>query len=93
MIAGDAEAEVGGERERLTAGDLAAVPAMVPHGVVNIGTETLKVVGFFPASEIISTFKESVQPFGVAVLNQGAPPPPASESTTGSPRESSLASS
>ena len=47
---------------------------MVPHGLVNVGNETVKVVGFFSESEVISTFKEPVQPFGAAVLNQGAPP-------------------
>jgi quercetin dioxygenase-like cupin family protein len=93
VVAGDAEAEVGNERRRLSAGDLAVIPAMVPHGVANVGTKTVKVVGFFSESEIISTFNESVQPFGVAVLNQGAPPPAASESTTGSASESSVASS
>jgi hypothetical protein len=50
---------------------------MVPHGVVNVGTETVKVVGFFSEPEIISTFNEPVQPFGATVLNQGAPPPAA----------------
>jgi len=93
MVAGDAEAQVGDERERLTAGDLAVIPAMVPHSVVNVGTETVKVVGFFAESEIISTFNESVQPFGVAVLNQGAPPPAPSGSTAGSPSESAVTSS
>ena len=34
-----------------------------------------RVVGFFSESEIISTFKEPVQPFGATVLNQGAPAP------------------
>ena len=57
------------------AGDLAVIPAMVPHGLVNVGTETVKVVGFFSESEIISSFDEPVQPFGIAVLNQGAPAP------------------
>jgi quercetin dioxygenase-like cupin family protein len=89
VVAGDAEARVGDERRRLSAGDLAVIPAMVPHGVVNVGSETVKVVGFFSESEIISTFNEPVQPFGAAVLNQGAPPPAASGSTTGSPSESS----
>jgi quercetin dioxygenase-like cupin family protein len=93
VVAGDAEARVGDERRRLSAGDLAVIPAMVPHGVVNVGGETVKVVGFFSESEIISTFNEPVQPFGAAVLNQGAPPPAASGSTTGSPSESSGASS
>jgi len=75
LVAGEAEAEVGNERGRLAAGDLAVIPAMVPHGLVNVGDETLKVVGFFSESEIISSFDEPVQPFGVAVLNQGAPAP------------------
>ena len=75
IITGEAEAEVGEQRGRLSAGDLAVIPAMVPHGLTNVGTETVKVVGFFSESEIISTFNEPVQPFGAAVLNQGAPPP------------------
>jgi quercetin dioxygenase-like cupin family protein len=93
VVAGEAEAHIGDERGRLTAGDLAVIPAMVPHGLANVGTQTVKVVGFFSEPEIISTFKEPVQPFGAAVLNQGAPPPVASGSTTGSPSESSGASS
>ncbi len=92
VVAGNAQAEVGGERRRLSAGDLAVIPAMVPHAVANIGRDTVKVVGFFSQSEIISTFNEPVQPFGAAVLNQGAPPPAASGSTTGSAGEPSVAS-
>jgi quercetin dioxygenase-like cupin family protein len=75
VVAGEAEAEVGDERGHLAAGDLAVIPAMVPHGLLNVGDETVKVVGFFSESEIISTFKEPMQPIGAAVLNQGAPPP------------------
>ena len=75
FVAGEAEAEVGDERGRVGAGDLAVIPAMVPHGLVNVGTETVRVVGFFSESEIISSFDEPVQPFGIAVLNQGAPAP------------------
>lgn len=92
LVAGDAEARVADERGRLTAGDLAVIPAMVPHGVVNVGSETVKVVGFFSESEIISTFNEPVQPFGAAVLNQGAPPPAPSGATTGSASEPAGAS-
>jgi quercetin dioxygenase-like cupin family protein len=93
VVAGEAEAQVGDERRRLTAGDLAVIPAMVPHGLVNVGTETVKVVGFFSESEIISTFNEPVQPFGAAVVNQGAPPPALSGSTTEVAEESLGASS
>jgi quercetin dioxygenase-like cupin family protein len=75
IVAGEAEAEVGDERGRIGAGDLAVIPAMVPHGLVNVGTETVKVVGFFSEAEIISSFDEPVQPFGISVMNQGAPAP------------------
>jgi quercetin dioxygenase-like cupin family protein len=93
VVAGEAEAQVGDERGRLAAGDLAVIPAMVPHGLVNVGMETVKIVGFFSESEIISRFNEPVQPFGATVLNQGAPPPAASGSTAESPRASSGPSS
>jgi quercetin dioxygenase-like cupin family protein len=75
VVSGEAEAEIGDERGRISAGDLAVIPAMVPHGLVNIGDQTVKVVGFFSESEIISTFDEPMQPIGASVLNQGAPPP------------------
>jgi len=74
VVAGEVEAEAGDKRGRLAVGDLAVIPAMVPHGIVNVGNETAKIMGFFSRSEVISTFEEPVQPFGVAVLNQGAPP-------------------
>ena len=53
--------------------DLAVIPEMRPHGLVNVGDEPVKVVGFFCQPEIISTFDEPVRPVGRAVLNQGAP--------------------
>jgi quercetin dioxygenase-like cupin family protein len=92
VVAGDAEAQVADERRRLSTGELAVIPAMMPHAVVNVGSETVKVVGFFSQSEVISTFNESVQPFGATVLNQGAPPPAANGSTTGSAGEPSASS-
>ena len=73
IVEGEAEAHVGDERGPVRAGDLAVIPEMVPHGLVNVGDEPVKVVGFFCRPEIISTFDEPVQPVGQAVLNQGAP--------------------
>ena len=75
LISGQAEAEVGDERGRLAAGDLAVIPAMVPHSLVNTGEEPLKVIGFFSEAEIVSSFDEPIQPIGAAVLTQGAPVP------------------
>jgi quercetin dioxygenase-like cupin family protein len=73
VVRGEAEAEVGSERCRLRAGDLAVIPAMAPHGLVNDGDAPVEVVGFFSEPEIISTFEEPMQPIGRAALNQGAP--------------------
>lgn len=74
IVAGTAEAEVGYERGIVTAGDLAVIPAMVPHGLRNIGEETVKVVGFFSEPEVTSTFAEPVQPIGQRVLEQAPVP-------------------
>jgi quercetin dioxygenase-like cupin family protein len=75
IVAGEAEAQLGDERGRVTAGDLVVIPAMVPHGAVNVGDETVKVVGFFSEAEITSTFDEPIQPIGLAQVVQGAPVP------------------
>ena len=75
IVAGTAEAEAGDERGVVSAGDLVVIPAMVPHGVRNVGDETVKVVGFFSDSRIVSTFEEPLQPVGQAVLEMGAPVP------------------
>jgi quercetin dioxygenase-like cupin family protein len=77
IVAGTADAEVGDERGRVSAGDLAVIPAMVPHALANVGDETVKVVGFFSESTIVSTFEEPMQPMGVATMEQGAPAPAA----------------
>ena len=75
IVAGTAEAEVGDERGVVHAGDLAVIPAMVPHGLRNVGDETVKVVGFFSEAAIYSEFEEPLQPIGKAVLPEMAPIP------------------
>ena len=75
IVAGVGEAEAGGELANVEAGDLAVIPAMVPHAVRNTGDETLKVVGFFSGSKIVSNFEEPLQPLGTAELEMGAPVP------------------
>jgi len=73
-VAGEGEAHAGEDRGTVRAGDLAVIPAMVPHGIHNTGPETLKVVGFFTEPEIVSTFAEPVQPIGERVLEQAPVP-------------------
>ena len=75
IVAGEGEAEIGDERGQVRAGDLALIPAMAPHGIINTGTETLKVVGFFCESEIESTFEAPLQPMGQPVVTMGVAVP------------------
>jgi quercetin dioxygenase-like cupin family protein len=75
IVTGEGEAEVGDEYGNVEAGDLAVIPAMVPHAIRNTGDETLRVVGFFSEAKIISNFEEPLQPLGIAELEMGAPVP------------------
>ena len=72
IVAGTAEAHAGDERGIVSAGDLAVIPATVPHGLRNVGDETVKVVGFFTESHIVSEFEETLQPAGATRLEMGA---------------------
>ena len=71
---GEAEALVGDETGRASAGDLVVIPAMVPHGVRNVGDTRLKVVGFFSESKIYSKFPEPLQPLGTDSPEMGTEP-------------------
>jgi quercetin dioxygenase-like cupin family protein len=79
ILEGEAEAVVGEERGRLSVGEIALVPEMVPHDVYNVGKGTLKVPGFFAAPMVVSTFDEPVMPINQRVV--GTPPPEAFEDT------------
>ena len=75
IVAGEGEAHACDETAHVSAGDLAVIPAMVPHGIANVGDEPLKVVGFFAGATIVSTFDEPLQPIGLRQMEQGAPAP------------------
>lgn len=79
ILEGEAEVVLGGERGRLSAGEIALVPEMVPHDVHNAGEGALKVLGFFAAPMVVSTFDEPVMPINQRVV--GTPPPEAFEDT------------
>jgi len=72
ILQGTAEVSLGSERGQLSAGGMALVPAMVPHGLRNIGDETVRVVGFFSSNVVVSIFDQPVMPFGGRVV--GTPP-------------------
>ena len=64
LLGGEAEVSVGEERGRVSAGEMTLVPAMVPHSLRNVGEETVRVVGFFSSSTVMSTFDQPIVPIG-----------------------------
>lgn len=72
ILEGTAEVSVGDESGRVSAGELAVVPAMVPHGMRNAGDETVRVVGFFSSNVVASTFDQPMMPLGQRAV--GTPP-------------------
>jgi quercetin dioxygenase-like cupin family protein len=72
FLEGTAEVTVGDESGRVSAGEMAVVPAMVPHGLRNVGDETARFVGFFSSNVVVATFDQPMMPFGQRVV--GTPP-------------------
>lgn len=73
VLEGTAEVVVGGERGRLETGELALVPALVPHDVFCAGDEPLRVVGWFASATVVSVFDEPFAPIGRRVLGTPLP--------------------
>jgi quercetin dioxygenase-like cupin family protein len=73
ILTGEAEAVVGDERGRLSAGGIGLVPALVPHDLINVGDETVKVVGFFGSSTLVSVFEDPLMPAGRRVVGTPLP--------------------
>jgi quercetin dioxygenase-like cupin family protein len=72
VLQGKAQVSLGEEEGPLRAGEMALVPAMVPHAVRNVGDERVRVAGFFSSNVIVSTFDQPMMPFGERVV--GTPP-------------------
>lgn len=69
VLEGSARATIGTETGDLSAGDVAFIPAMEPHGFTNTGNTTLRCLGIFPDSDVVSTFNYTLQPFGTSALS------------------------
>src|ERR671933_633954 len=72
ILEGEAEVSLGDEPGRVSAGEMALVPAMVPHSLRNAGNETVRVTGFFSSNVVVSTFDQPMMPFNQRVV--GTPP-------------------
>ena len=73
VLEGIARGTVGDEEAELGAGGAVMIPAMVPHDLANVGPGTMRAVGFFSSSTVVSTFDDPVQPFGRRVLGTPLP--------------------
>jgi quercetin dioxygenase-like cupin family protein len=62
VLEGTVEVVLGDERARAEAGELALVPAMVPHSARNVGATRARVVGFFASSTNMATFEYPLVP-------------------------------
>jgi quercetin dioxygenase-like cupin family protein len=75
ILEGSGEALLGDEVTRVEAGQIVVVPAMVRHDITNVGTSTLRVLGTFAGSTVVSTFEEPLEPEGPQVFVIGGPMP------------------
>lgn len=63
LLQGEVEAEIDGETATLSEGDIALVPKMAPHNLVNTGENRAKVLGVFGgANHIVATFENTWLP-------------------------------
>ncbi len=73
VLEGEVEAFVGDETATLRAGEIAVVPALVPHGARNVSDTDARILGFFSSSTNIGVFKDPVGPNGERIFVVGAP--------------------
>jgi quercetin dioxygenase-like cupin family protein len=75
VLEGSVEATVGDESAVLGEGQLAVVPALVPHGLRNVGNGRARVLGFFSSATNVAVFRDSLGPEELRVFVIGAPVP------------------
>ncbi|WP_226480110.1 cupin domain-containing protein [Natrinema amylolyticum] len=60
----EVEAWTGDATGTISAGDLAVIPPMAPHGFRNTGDVTARFLGVFSDSTTVSEFEADLEPFG-----------------------------
>jgi quercetin dioxygenase-like cupin family protein len=69
ILAGVAEVVVGDERGQAQAGEMALIPAMIPHAIYNVGAEPIRMIGFFSSNTVMSTFDQPLLLFGAPPMS------------------------
>lgn len=70
LLSGSGEGRIGDETAEVSAGGMVFIPAMAPHGFRNTGSETIRALGIFAGSNVVSTFEHELQPMGTRVVDQ-----------------------
>ncbi len=73
VLEGEVEAHIDSQRGRVSAGGMAVVPAMAPHGARNVGDGIARVAGVFSSNTIVAVFDDEFAGIGTRVV--GTPPP------------------
>ncbi len=76
VLEGTLEVSMGDDRQRLSAGELALIPAGVVHDTPNAGSGTLRGVVFFPSAAVLHTWEVPLMPVESRVF---VTPPPEAE--------------
>jgi quercetin dioxygenase-like cupin family protein len=69
---------IGGSK-RLEPGKFFVFPAGIDHDVYAHGTVAMRLLSFFPATEVLSTFQQEIYPVGGNVLSSNPPAPTLTE--------------
>jgi quercetin dioxygenase-like cupin family protein len=68
-----------GATRRLEAGKFVVFPAGTDHDIYAQGSDALRLLSFFPTTEILSTFQQEIYPVGGNVLSSKPPAPVVTE--------------
>jgi quercetin dioxygenase-like cupin family protein len=76
---GEGEVFVIGGTKKLEAGKFFVFPAGTDHDIYAYGNEAMRLLSFFPTTEILSTFQQEIYPVGGNVLSSKPPAPEVTE--------------
>jgi uncharacterized cupin superfamily protein len=72
---GEGEVFMIGQSRRLQSGTFAVFPAGAGHDIYAMGGVALRLLSFFPTTEIVSTFQQMIYPVGTTELSSKPPQP------------------
>ena len=76
---GEGEVFVIGGTRKLDAGKFMVFPAGTDHDIYAYGNDAMRLLSFFPTTEILSTFQQEIYPVGGNVLSSKPPAPQLTE--------------